>query len=245
MAYYAAFDRVVYENALQYCVDKARENLEGFTYKFPAAAGVDGVYKTTNNTDKFLGSNWTSGFWAGMVWLAYKLTGDKVFRDVGFIHIKSFRERYENNDVLDHHDIGFLYSLSCVAAYKATGDKLAYETALLAARKLADRFREKAGIIQQGGPLDDLSHRKTEVFIVDCCMNLPLLYWAAQTIGDRSYYDKAYTHIKNVVKYMVLDSGATYQRFKLDVLQVSLWKAQLHRERILKAAAGHGDRHGE
>jgi len=212
------FDMSLYENALKYCVDRVRENLKDFTYKFPSAAGVDGFYKQINNTDRFMGSNWTSGFWAGMVWLAYEITAEKVFRDTGLIHVKSFRERYDTNEALEHHDIGFLYSLSCVAAYKATGDELALETALLAAKKLAGRFREKAGIIQRGGPLDDLSHPHTGVFIIDCSMNLPLLYWAAQTTGDRSYYDKAYAHIKNVQRYMVLENGATYQDFKIDVL---------------------------
>lgn len=210
-------DFKIFEDALDRSVDVVRDNLDAFTEKFPSAGGVDGRYQPTNNADNYLASDWTSSFWTGMVWLAYELTGEEKFKEVGLIHSESFRERYETNDILDHHDIGFLYSLSCVAAYKITGDEFSKETALLAAKKLAGRYREKAGIIQRGGPMDDPEHVSAGEFIIDCCMNLPLLYWAADTTGDKKYYDMAATHIQKAGEYMVRDSGATHQNFKIDI----------------------------
>ena len=209
-------DKIFFE-ALKRCVDVVRDNLDTFTEKFPSAGGVDGIYQPTNNADTFVFSDWTSSFWTGMVWLAYELTGEEKFKKVGLIHSKSFRERYETNDILDHHDIGFLYSLSCVAAYKVTGDAFSKETALLAVKKLAGRYREKAGIIQRGGPIDDTTHPSTGEFIIDCCMNLPLLYWASHMTGDTKYYDMAYNHIQNAANLMVRDTGATHQNFKKDI----------------------------
>lgn len=207
----------VFVKALDRVIDIVGENLDTFTEKFPSAGGVDGVYQPTNNADTFVYSDWTSSFWTGMVWLAYELTGEERFKNVGLIHSKSFRERYETNDILDHHDIGFLYSLSCVAAYKVTGDEFSKETALLAAQKLAGRYREKAGIIQRGGPIDDIEHPSTGEFIIDCCMNLPLLYWASHMTGEKKYYDMAYAHIQNAANFMVRDNGATHQNFKKDI----------------------------
>ena len=110
-----------------------------------------------------------------------------------------------------------MFTLSCVAAYKITGDEFSRETALLAARKLASRFRDKAGIIQVRGRLDDMENEALGEFIIDCCMNLPLLYWAARETGDRSFSDKAYSHIKNVQKYMVRPDASTYQNFRKDI----------------------------
>lgn len=213
----AQVDDSIFKDALKRCVEVVGENLDTFTYKFPSAGGVDGVYQPTNNADEFLYSDWTSSFWTGMVWLAYELTKDEKFSRTGLIHSESFRQRYETNDILDHHDIGFLYSLSCVAAYKIMGDEFSKETALLAAKKLAGRYRPVAGIIQRSGPMDDDDHPTSGEWIVDCSMNVPLLYWAAQVMGDKKYFDMAYTHIKNVANHMVRESGATHQNFKKDV----------------------------
>lgn len=210
-------DSQIFEDALERSIRMVRNNLNAFTDKFPSAGGVNGVYQPTNNADTFLYSDWTSSFWTGMIWLAYELTGEDKFKEVGLIHSQSFRERYETNDILDHHDIGFLYTLSCVAAYKITEDDFSKETALLAAEKLAGRYREKAGIIQRGGPLDDPNHPSAGEFIIDCCMNLPLLYWAANITGERKYYDMAYRHIQQAGNHMVRDTGATHQNFKIDV----------------------------
>ena len=209
--------REEFERALDFAVGIVSDNLKEFTYKFPSSGGVDGRYKPTENADEFLYSDWTSSFWTGMIWLCYELTGDEKFKKVGLIHSESFRERYEKNIILDHHDIGFLYTLSCVAAYKATGDEFSKETALLAAKKLASRYREKAGIIQVRGMLDDLNSESTGEFIIDCCMNLPLLYWAAGETGEKKYYDMAYSHICHVVDYMIKDDASTHQNFVMDI----------------------------
>lgn len=209
---------VEFEKTLDYAVGLVRENLPYFTEKFPSSGGVNGEYQPTNNADPYLYSDWTSSFWSGMVWLCYDLTGEECFKEVGLKHSRSFRKRLDENNILDHHDIGFLYTLSCVAAYKAAGDEFSKDTALLAAKKLASRFRDKAGIIQVRGLLDDISHECTGEFIIDCCMNLPLLYWAADMIGERGYYDKAYSHIQNVANYMVKDDASTHQNFRKDIV---------------------------
>lgn len=213
----APLDFALYQHALQQCVDKVRANLENFTDCFPSACGQGDRYLPTKNADSFLASDWTSGFWTGMVWLCYEITGEEAFRKVGMEHVKSFRKRLDENDMLNHHDIGFLYTLSCTAAYKLTGDEFARETALLAAKKLGERFREVAGIIQRGGDLNDPNDQHTGAFIIDCCLNIPLLYWAAETTGDHRYYEMAYRHIKNVQKHVILPDASCYQYFKLDI----------------------------
>ena len=81
----------VFVKALDRVIDIVGENLDTFTEKFPSAGGVDGVYQPTNNADTFVYSDWTSSFWTGMVWLAYELTGEERFKNVGLIHSKSFR----------------------------------------------------------------------------------------------------------------------------------------------------------
>ena len=55
---------------------------------------------------------------------------------------------------VDHHDMGFLYSPSCVAAYKLTGNTDAKTAAILAADQLLTRFQPVGGFLQAWGPMD-------------------------------------------------------------------------------------------
>ena len=50
-----------------------------------------------------------------MLWLSYELTGDERYRNTLEQHIQSFKERAEKEIDCDTHDLGFLYSISCVA----------------------------------------------------------------------------------------------------------------------------------
>ncbi len=101
------------------------------------------IFSTNQFYTEAPNNQWTNGFWTGELWLAYEHTGDKKFLDAAMAHTRSFRERAEKRIGTDTHDLGFLYSPSCVAAYKITGDQEAKKTALMAADMLLKRFHEK------------------------------------------------------------------------------------------------------
>lgn len=197
------------KKAIEFVIGKIDENIEKFTYKFPAPASVNNVYEGIDNVD------WTSCFWTGMLWLAYEITGEDKYKNTAEIHLQSFKKRIEEKICTDTHDLGFLYSLTCVAAYKLTGNAEAKDTALKAADELMIRYFEKAGIIQAWGDLNDPNQRGR--MIIDCCMNLPLLYWAAEVTGDKKYYDAAYSHVKQAEKYFIREDSSTYHTYFMDV----------------------------
>jgi unsaturated chondroitin disaccharide hydrolase len=201
--------KIFCEMAIQYVLKKIKKNLNTFTHKFPAPASQNNVYPAIENTD------WTASFWTGMLWLAYEITGDDRYRKITEIHLKSFKKRIDEKIEVDTHDLGFLYTLSCVAAYKLTNNEEAKHTALKAADYLINRYFEKAGIIQAWGDLNDSAQRGR--MIVDCLMNLPLLYWASQVTGDRQYYDIAYTHAQQTASYIVRENASTFHTFYMDV----------------------------
>lgn len=205
----AALTRKDCEGAIAYVLKKIDENLETFTYKFPASASVGNVYPAVDNTD------WTASFWTGMLWLAYEVTGDEKYRRTAEIQLESYRERVEKRIATDTHDLGFLYTLSCVAAWKLTGNESAKAAAVQAADLLMNRYFEKAGIIQAWGDLKDPANRGR--MIIDCCMNLPLLYWASQVTGDRKYSDAARAHVTNAARYLVREDASTFHTFYMDV----------------------------
>ena len=76
-------DSGIFDKALDYSVSVVSDNLENFRDYFPSAGGVNGEYQPTDNAGKILGSDWTSSFWTGMIWLAYELTGEEKFKETG------------------------------------------------------------------------------------------------------------------------------------------------------------------
>ncbi|MGL1890056.1 MAG: glycoside hydrolase family 88 protein [Spirochaetaceae bacterium] len=203
------FSKQDIKDSINFILKKMDENLDVFTDKFPRAASIDLVYPAIDNTC------WTSSFWTGMLWLAYEYTNDEKYKNIAMIQVRSFRERLKSEKLTNHHDLGFLYSLSCVAAYKITGDEFAKETALMAADRLMDRYLPIAGIIQAWGDINDPEQQGR--MIIDCCMNLPLLFWATEMTGDPKYRDAATSHVRQAAKYIIREDSSTYHTFYMDV----------------------------
>jgi unsaturated chondroitin disaccharide hydrolase len=198
------------EKAIVFILKKIDENLETFTYKYPAPASENNVYPAIDNVE------WTSSFWTGMLWLAYEVTGDKKYSDVAEIQLESYKKRIEEKIQTGTHDLGFLYTLSSVAAFKLTNNETAKGIAIKAADLLLEeRYFEKAGIIQAWGGADDPVNGGR--MIIDCCMNLPLLYWASEVTGDKKYYNAAYSHVKMAEKYIIREDASSYHTYFMDI----------------------------
>ncbi|MFV0575874.1 MAG: glycoside hydrolase family 88 protein [Vibrio sp.] len=190
--------------------EKLKFQLNQFDGKYPAACSEDNVYPLTINTD------WTTGFWSGMTSIAYDLSGDVYFKEQLQLQVQSFTERAKANYELNTHDIGFLYTLSCVNPWRSFKNKEARSSALLAADLLMERFHPKAGIIQAWGDLNDPTQQGR--MIIDCLLNLPLLYWAAEETGDRKYYDYAYSHAQQACNFLLRSDYSTYHTFYMDTV---------------------------
>lgn len=157
---------------------------------------------------------WTTGFWPGALWLAYQLTGGEAYRGAALGHVRSFADRLRNEIDVDHHDLGFLYTLSCVAPFRLTGDGRGRDTALAAAGRLLTRVVRPAGIIQAWGAMDDPAQRGRA--IVDSLMNTPLLFWASRTTGDDRYAAAARGHVAQLRDHILRPDGSTFHTFYWD-----------------------------
>ncbi len=193
--------------ALKLAVGQVRRSAERFGDRFLNIYTKNQFYEEAPN------SQWTNGFWTGELWLAFEHTGEELFRQTALKQTESFRRRLEEGIEVDTHDLGFLYSPSCVAAWKLTGDETAKETALMAADKLKGRFREKGQFIQAWGKLEEKGNYR---LIVDCLLNLPLLYWASEVSGDASYAETAKAHIHTALKVLMRPDYSTYHTFYFD-----------------------------
>lgn len=178
--------------------------LPEFTDCFQKAYSEDGFYQATENRD------WTTGFWTGEIWLAYEFTKDERLKAAGDIQMKDFLNRIDNRIDVETHDLGFLYSPSCVAGYKLTGSPVGKEAALKAANELITRFHKKGEFIQAWGPLGAPDNYR---LIIDCLLNLPLLYWATDETGDEKYREIAEKHIHTALANVIREDFSTWHTF--------------------------------
>ncbi|MHA6480883.1 glycoside hydrolase family 88 protein [Paenibacillus sp. strain BS8-2] len=185
-------------------IAKTKQNITRFGDQFPHVS-LNDEYLLNDNTD------WTDGFWSGLLWLCYEYSGDETFRDAARGTVASFRTRLDNKVALDHHDIGFLYSLSSKAQWMIEGDEEAKRLTIEAADVLLDRWRPEIGIIQAWGSKGDPINGGR--IIIDCLMNLPLLYWAHQVTGEQKYYDVAVAHAEVSRRFLVRGDDSSYHTF--------------------------------
>ena len=195
------------ETAIHKVVEQTRVNIDYFGNQFPSPAARGQVYERIDNVE------WTNGFWTGLLWLCYEYSGDWIFRQKAEEHVDSFLHRVKNRIELDHHDLGFLYSPSCVAGCKLTGSKQAKEAGILAADKLMERFQERDGFFQAWG---ELGAKDNYRLIIDCLMNIPLLYWAADVTGQERYRTAAKRHYEKSCDYVIREDASAFHTFYFD-----------------------------
>ena len=151
---------------------------------------------------------WTNGFWPGMLWMAYQQTKDEKF-------LTTAQEIEEKMDVvLDEyynvdHDAGFIWLLSAGADYKITGNEESRRRCMKAAAFLASRFNLKGSFIQAW-------NQPTGWAIIDCCMNLTLLYWASKAADNPRFRHIAHAHARTVIEYFVRKDGSVNHVLSFD-----------------------------
>lgn len=192
------------EAALDAASAQVIRNLPKFTHCFQKAYTENGFYQPTENRD------WTTGFWTGEIWLAYEHTKNPALKEAGEIQMKDFLNRIEEKIDVETHDLGFLYSPSCVAGYKLTGSQVGRMAALKAAEELITRFHEKGEFIQAWGPLNAPDNYR---LIIDCLLNLPLLYWATEETGEEKYRQVAEKHIHTALANVIRPDFSTWHTF--------------------------------
>ncbi len=192
------------KQALQRACRQVETNLPLYTYQCQNHSSVQGIYPGCSNTQ------WTCGFWPGEIWLSYEATGDARFRTAALLQVESFRDRIARKVEVDHHDMGFLYSPSCVAAWKLVGSETGKQAALAAADQLLTRYQPKGRFLQAWGSMEDPDNYR---YIIDCMLNVPLLYWASEVSGDLHYREIAAAHTATTLENSFRPDGSTYHTF--------------------------------
>ena len=150
---------------------------------------------------------WCNGFWPGMLWQLYHATGEERYKDYAAAVDDRLAPLLDEPEKMDH-DVGFLFVLSSLAEYEATGSEKAKARAIKAADILLGRFHEAAGFIEAWNAGAIPGQDTTNMMIVDCMMNLSLLFWATKVTGEAKYAEAATRHADTTLKYLVRADGS-------------------------------------
>ncbi|WP_099467257.1 glycoside hydrolase family 88 protein [Konateibacter massiliensis] len=152
---------------------------------------------------------WTNGFWAGIMWQMYHATNKTEFKEKAVNVEKRLDTALANYEKLDH-DLGFLWLPSAVANYRLTGDEQSRCRGLIAASLLASRFNIEGKFIRAWNAPASSS------LIIDCLMNLPLLYWASEEEGDPRFAMIAKQHTRTAMNYLLRQDGSCNHIAEMD-----------------------------
>lgn len=200
-------DSSIVQSSIDNAVKILEANIHDFGPRFWENSSKNNRYQPTRRAD------WTEGYITGCYWLAWEETHRDIFKDTALQQVDAFLERITVRDFVDHHDMGVLFSPSCVAAYKLTGDETAKKAALMAADNLLNRFQERGQFFQAWG---DYGARDNYRMIIDGLNNLPILYWASDVTGDPKYRDKAVAHTETALKVLFRPDWSSYHTFFFD-----------------------------
>lgn len=152
---------------------------------------------------------WTNSFWAGMLWQMYHATGEKKYADsaIGLEErLDAALEEYQRVD----HDLGFMWSHTAVAHYRLKKDEKARLRGLHAAAILASRFQPAGNYFRAWNTPGE------SVAIVDCLMNLPLLYWGSEVSGNPAWKQLAMAHADTALAEILRPDGSSNHIVKFD-----------------------------
>ncbi len=162
------------------------------------------IYDDKNKDDV---SWWTNGFWPGMMWLMYDATKNEEYRKTAEDAEKLLDGALRDYSGL-HHDVGFMWHISSGANYRLTGNRESYVRNMYAANVLASRFNLEGGYIRAWNGDSEVGNRVKGYAIIDCMMNIPLLYWASREIDDDRYKAIAMAHADKTIKHHVRPDGS-------------------------------------
>ncbi len=173
----------------------------------------DGVFDDRGKTEICW---WTNGFWGGMMWQLYHATGEPVYLENALRTEIKLDENLMNRQGMDH-DSGFKWLPTAVVHYRVTGDMASRNRALLAADNLASRFNPVGKFIRAWNNWDGNEDGSfAGRAIIDCMMNLPLLYWAGDELHDPRFCHIAKMHADTAIKNFIREDGSAKHIIEFD-----------------------------
>ncbi len=142
----------------------------------------DGIYHDCRSIEF-----WTNGFWGGLNMLMYSRTNNPDYLATARVQEERLDEILLHKFTELYHDVGFMWHILSGANYRLTGDEESKNRNLIAAASLFSRYVIDGGYIIAWNTQPNWT-------IIDCLMNLPILYWASDELKDDRFKRVAMAH---------------------------------------------------
>ena len=179
---------------------RAGEQLSLMSERFDTAAVTPRSWD--NGVYKLLPKDWTCGFFPGVYWLYYQLTGDKTIEKEAL----KFTARLSDIPAIKTtHDLGFMVFCSYGKQYEVEKDSVSAAAIVEASNSLISRFDPSIGLIRSWN-----FGKWNYPVIIDNMMNLEMLFWASEYTGNPRYRDIAIKHADKTMENHFREDNSSY-----------------------------------
>ncbi len=162
---------------------------------------------------------WTSGYFAGKLWLLYELTGDHFWREHARLYTDDLKpEMTYSGD----HDTGLKIFTSFGNAFRLLQSQPDSRVVITGAQTLSTRFDSRIGAIKSWEPWEPWDWNYP--VIIDNLMNLEILFWVSEFTGNERLGEIAEQHALTTLKHHIRDDGSHYHIVDFDAAGEPRWK---------------------
>lgn len=201
------------ERQLTYGIHFAEDALRNRTDKSlvsPRCLNKDGSVRLVHPHD------WCSGFFPGILWQMYSITGNSYWRDWAVTYTWPIERAKWHKGT---HDLGFMIYNTFGIAYDLDHEQSYKSVWLQAAETLCSRYKENVGLIRSW---DHNSKVWKYPVIIDNLMNLKLLFRATQETNDSTFYKIAISHADKTLANHFRDDASSYHVVDYDPIDGSV-----------------------
>ena len=166
--------------------------------------------------------DWTSGFYPGVLWYMYELTGEAKWKEKALKYTDLLEDQQYNGS---NHDVGFRMFCSYGNALRLTGAESYVSVLEQSAKTLIARYYANVGCIRSW----DFNQENWQCpVIIDNMMNLELLFWASEQTGDPVYHDIAFTHAVTTMENHFRSDNSSIHVVDYDTITGDVRKMNTH-----------------
>lgn len=156
-------------------------------------------------------NEWTSGYFAGMLWYMYQLTGKEEW--------KNYAEKWTSDmestaGATNDHDVGLRIYGSFGKGFMLTENRMYLHPIIQGANSLASRFNPAVGAIKSWEPWPALNANYP--VIIDNMMNIELLFLATEYSGREDWKQIAIQHARTTHREHFRSDGSIYHIVDFD-----------------------------
>lgn len=166
--------------------------------------------------------DWTSGFFPGILWYLYELTGKDDWKVRARVFTARIEQEKENAGT---HDMGFKIFCSFGNGYRLTNDTEYREIIIQSARTLITRYNNNTECIRSW---DHNRDKWGFPVIIDNMMNLELLFAVSEMTGDSVFHEIAVRHANTTMKHHFRPDYSTYHVVDFDTQTGEAVKKNTH-----------------